>query len=185
MAEGGEVYLFVYTVFTNAGIPFSDTTTQFPESGSDNAALFAVKVVFRGAPVEKDGDTVRSMLRASDISEDQESTITVQVQDKDGIGLNGYIGLSVEGGDSVQFKDSSQIDQKTHRVLLANGVPSGGATITVEGLPETGAVRIKVTGVFAGLTISTYITRDGEAAAVEVKAYSCGCLLYTSPSPRD
>ncbi len=177
--DKGEVYLFVYKVYTAVGIPLTGNPVAFPHTEGtatdDHEAATVVKVVFRGTPVEKNaaGTTV-SMLTASPISDDQESTITVQVQDKAGIGLNGYIGLSVEGGDSVEFKDSSQIDPKTHRVLLANGVPSGGATITVEGLPETGAVRTKVTGVFGGLTISTYIVRPGDAAAVEVKAYSCG-----------
>ena len=175
MAEGGEVYLFAYPAAAD-GIPLPSTATLLPDidHGTATNKGIAVKVVFRGAPVAMDGETVRSNLTAGTITDNQEEkVITVVVQDKDGVGLNGYIALAVEGGDSVQFEDSSQIDPKTHRVRLANGAPRAGETITVVGLPKTGAVRIKVTGVFGGLTISDYITRAGDAAAVEAKAYSC------------
>ena len=175
MAEGGEVYLFAYPA-AHPEIPLSPTATVLPtlDHGTATNKGIAVKVVFRGAPVAMDGETVRSNLTAGAITDNQEEKqITVVVQDKDGVGLNGYIALAVEGGDSVQFEDSSQIDPKTHRVRLTNGAPRTGETITVVGLPKTGAVRIKVTGVFGGLTISDYITRAGDAAAVEAKAYSC------------
>ena len=49
----------------------------------------------------------------------------------------------------------------------------GTATENIEGLPKTGAVRVKVTGVFNTLTLEGYATRFGAADALTAKTYSC------------
>ena len=171
--DTGAVYLFAYRRLSNDGIPFpTRDATGFPGaetvvSSRDHLADFAIKVQFLDVGVP---DAEASSLAAADPdSGETESEVTIMVKNMAGDGLTGFMDLTLEGGDDAYF----DIANRTfHRVQIVEGEPT--TTVTVKGLPETGAVRAKVTGVFRGLTLSDHITRTVDTPeAVVVKAYAC------------
>ena len=178
--DTGAVYLFAYRALNNAGdmvltstgIPFPTDATGFPGdetvvSSMDHLADFAIKVQFLDAGVP---DAEESSLAAVDpASGETESEVTIMVKNMAGDGLTGFMDLTLEGGDDAYFDIANR---PFHRVQIVEGEPA--TDVTVKGLPETGAVRAKVTGVFRGLTLSDHITRTVDTPeAVVVKAYAC------------
>lgn len=171
--DTGAVYLFAYKVLTNAGIPFATDATGFPgmetaNNSDDHLADFAIKVQFLDVGVP---DAEESSLVAADPdSGETESVVTIRVENMDGDGLTGPMDLTLEGGGDDAYFDVANL--KTHRVRIVEGDPT--TVVTIKGLPETGPIRAKVTGVFRSLTLSDYITRTvSTPATVTVKAYAC------------
>ena len=171
--DSGAVYLFAYRQLSNIGFPFTASTTGFPTMETapgteDHLADFAIKVQFLnlGTP-----DTEQSSFSADDpASGETTSDVTIRIENSNGIGLTGFMDLTLEGGDDAIFAVSNR---KFHRIRIVEGDPAV-PPVTVMELPETGPIRAKVTGVFHNRTFSDYITRTvSTPATVTVKAYAC------------
>ena len=163
----GIVYLIGYSgtpdVLTNARLDDEDSTTF------NRNAEFVVKAVFLDPPVEKDAnDKVVSKIDIPEVPRnDEEVMATITIKDANGHPVPGFVNLTVEGGASVVFTDSSL---KTHRAKLE---ADGMVEAEISGLPKTGPFKIKVTAEASGLTLEKNVVRKGDATMVEATAYAC------------
>ena len=160
--SSGIVYLIGYTgtdgELTDARLDEDDSTT-FREPAPD----FIVKVVFQDPPAAKndDGDDI-SFITVSPVARGKTTAIaTITVMDENEHAVSGFVNLTIEGADSVLFKDSNL---KTHRDELES---DGTLMVDIKGLPKTGPFKIKITAEIGELTLTKDIVRTGEAAMVE------------------
>ena len=165
MADGsGIVYLIGYRGHLAAD-NLGDKDTTF---GTD--ADFAIKVVFQDPPSDADDDA-GDPLSLITVVEVPRGTATatpkITVRDDNGHPVSGFVNLTIEGGSSVLFTDSSL---KTHRAPLKS---DGTVDVGVKGLPKTGPFKIKITAEIGGITLTKNIVRKGDAATVEAVAYIC------------
>ena len=142
--------------------------TIFPNESADLVVL----VKFQDPAVEKVGTKTVSMVEADTVDTDGESTVTIQIMDTNEVGLNGFVTLTIDpdAGADVMFSESQLM---THRVEVKNGKLDSSATI--EGLPERGPVRVKVTADFNSgqLILEGYVMRLGNPDSVTAMTYSC------------
>ena len=66
--------------------------TIFPNESADLVVL----VKFQDPAVEKVGTKTVSMVEAETVDTDGESTVTIQIMDKNEVGLNGFVTLTID-----------------------------------------------------------------------------------------
>ena len=104
-------------------------------------------VKFQDPAVEKVDDATFSKVTPGRVSASGVSIVTLGINDKNKVGLNGFATLTIDPASDadVVFTESNL---KTHRVEVVGGVIKPGETAKIEGLPTRGAVRVKVTADF-------------------------------------
>ena len=147
---------------------------RIPQSFPNYTADVAVLVKFQDPAVEKVDDATISEVTPGRVSASGVSIVTLDINDKNKVGLNGFATLTIDPATDadIVFTESNL---KTHRVEVVGGEIKPGETAQIEGLPTRGAVRVKITADFNSgeLGLEGYASRDGNPSMVTLMTYEC------------